>query len=163
MDDPTSPATSSENQRSVWRVGALATLEAAVATELFGALAHAAGVPMRVGGTNGPNVQHIVFPAFAFCTVISGLIGTALAIVLVKRSSRPASMFLWTTVVITVASLLLPALIGGATPATRVVLVVLHLAAAAIIIPQVTRRLSHRSRTDIGEVGGSRRATVDAG
>ena len=36
-------------------------------------------------------------------------------------------------------------------------------AAAAIIIPQVTRRLSHRSRTDIGEVGGSRRATVDAG
>src|ERR1700736_2217219 len=126
MDDPTSPATSSENQPSVWRVGALATLEAAVATELLGALAHAAGVPMRVGGTNDSSVQHIVFPAFAFCTVI-------------------------------------PALIGGATPATRVVLVVLHLAAAAIIIPQVIRRLSHRSQTDIGEVEGSRRATVDAG
>jgi hypothetical protein len=150
MHDLTTPKIQLDRRRPsrpLWRAGALATLEAAVGTELVGALGRAAGVPLRVGRTHGASI-HVVFPSFAFSTVVSGLAGTLLAIVLAKRSRRPVSAFLKTSIAITLVSLLLPTLIGGATIATRMVLASTHLVAAAIIIPQLATKLRLRGRSE---------------
>jgi hypothetical protein len=135
------PSDRTSDPGPVWRVGVLATLVAALSTELVGALARAADVPMRIGGMTSAGSQHVVFPAFAFCTLLSGAFGTVLANTLARRSPRPASAFATVTVSLAVVSLLLPTLISGATMATRLVLVVAHLVAAVIIIPALTRRL----------------------
>jgi hypothetical protein len=143
---PRTGRTASRSNRSVWRSGAVATVEAA-ATELLGAIARVCHVPMTVGGAHGIHVQRVVFPAFAFSTCISGVIGTLVAVALARWSTRPRAVFVALTIAITTVSLLLPILIGGATTATRLVLVASHLVAAGIIIPQLALQLPRRGRT----------------
>jgi Family of unknown function (DUF6069) len=64
----------------------------------------------------------------------------ALAVVLSRMARRPRSPFARTTVVLTVLSFA-PDLIVAAVPATRALLMLTHVVAAAIVIPAVARKL----------------------
>jgi len=146
---PRTGRTEPTSNRSVWRSGAVATAEAAVATEFLGAIGRVCHVPMTVGGEHGMHVQHVVFPAFAFSTCVAGVAGTLMAVALANWSSRPRAVFVALTIAITTVSLLLPILIDGATTATRLVLVAGHLLAAGIIIPQLALQLPRRGRSSV--------------
>ena len=74
-------------------------------------------------------------------TAIFSLVGLVLAVVLARFARRPRTAFVRTTVVLTVLSLV-PDVIAAATPATKMLLMLTHLVAAAIVIPAIARRLS---------------------
>ena len=58
-----------------------------------------------------------------------------------RKARRPRSTFIRTTVALTVLSLV-PDVIADAAPATKALLMLTHLVAAAIVIPAVARRLT---------------------
>ena len=58
-----------------------------------------------------------------------------------RKARRPRSTFIRTTVALTVLSFV-PDVIADATPATKALLMLTHLVAAAIVIPAVARRLT---------------------
>ena len=117
--------------------GVVATLAAMTATTLGAALARAAGVDFAV-----PDGGDEVIPLGGF-TVVTGffsLVGVVIAAVLLRFSARPATRFVWTAVSLTALSMI-PPLIAGGDAATTVTLVGLHLVAAAVMIPALTRSL----------------------
>ncbi len=117
--------------------GVVATLAAMTATTLGAALARAAGVDFAV-----PDGGDEVIPLGGF-TVVTGffsLVGVVIAAVLLRFSARPATRFVWTAVALTALSLAPPFLVGAAAT-TSVTLVALHLVAAAVMIPALTRSL----------------------
>ena len=121
--------------------GLLATLAAMVATTLAAALARALGVDFAIpdGGATIP------LSGFATVTGFFSLVGVALAVALLRWSARPAERFVWTAVPLTAISLV-PPFLAGADAATVTALVLLHLVAAAVMIPALVRSL--RTRTD---------------
>jgi hypothetical protein len=131
MDTSTRPRT-----RLVVGTGLLATLTAAVATTGVAALARAAGVDLEVPADG----ETIPLSGIAFVTVACSLVGVALAAALHRWSPRPARWFLRTTAPLTLLSLV-PPLVSGAAAATAATLVVLHLVAAAVVIPVLARSL----------------------
>ena len=120
--------------------GFIATLAAMVATTLAAALAKAVGVDFEVpdGG------ETIPLSGFTVVTGFLSAVGVLIAAALLRWSARPAERFVWTTVSLTAISLVLP-LVSGADTATITALIGLHLVAAAVMIPTVTRSL--RTRT----------------
>ena len=110
------------------RTGLLATLAAAAVTGLGAAVAHAAGVDLVVDGGELPAT------GIAFVTGVFSLVGVVLAAALLRWTQRPADLFVRIAVGLTVASLV-PPLLWADGPATTVTLVVLHLLAAAVMIP----------------------------
>ena len=108
--------------RRIAVTGLVATLAAMVATAVAAALARAVGVDFEVpeGGETIPV--------------------TGVAAALLRWSTRPAERFLRTAVTLTVVSLV-PPVLSGANAATTVALVGLHLVAAAVMIPPLTRSL----------------------
>ena len=78
---------------------------------------------------------------FAVLTTAFSLVGLVLAAVLSRTARHPGSTFVRTTVVLTVLSLV-PDVIADAAPATKALLMLTHLVAAAIVIPAVGRRLA---------------------
>ncbi|MEV1018112.1 DUF6069 family protein [Micromonospora sp. NPDC049801] len=124
-------------------VGLVATVAAMATTTLAAALAGAAGVDFEIpeGG------EVIPVAGFAVVTGVFSVVGVVLAVVLGRFSARPADRFLWTAVVLTAISLVPPFLCGAA-PVTVVALVVLHLVAAAVMVPALTWRLGRLDRLD---------------
>ncbi|MER7992840.1 DUF6069 family protein [Micromonospora chalcea] len=122
--------------------GVVATLVAMTATTLGAALARAAGVDFAIpdGGD-----EAIPLGGFTVVTGFFSLVGVVIAAVLLRFSAHPASRFVWTAVALTALSLAPPFLVGAAAT-TSVTLVALHLVAAAVMIPALTRSL--RARTD---------------
>ena len=120
--------------RGLVGTGILATLAAMASTTLVAALARALGVDFQVpeGG------ETIPLPGIAVMTGILSLVGVGLAAALLRWSARPAERFTWTAVSLTAVSLLPPLLVGAATTVT---LVLLHLVAAAVMIPTLARSL----------------------
>ena len=120
--------------------GLAATLAAAVATTLAAALATAAGVDFEVpdGG------ETIPLPGFAVVTAFFSALGAGIAAALLRWSTRPAERFVWTAVPLTAISLV-PPFLSGADAAATTALAGLHLVAAAVVIPALTRGL--RART----------------
>jgi hypothetical protein len=118
------------------RAAPLAVLAAMAATTLGAALARALGVDFQIpaGG------ETIPLPGVAVLTGIFSSVGVVLAVALRRWSSRPAARFVAMTVPLTVISLVPPFLVG-ASAATVAALVTLHLIAAAVVIPVLTRRL----------------------
>ena len=123
------------------RTGLLATLAAAVATGAGAALAGATGVSLEVEGGTLPA------SGIAFVTGVFSLVGVALAAALQRWSSRPDALFVRLAVGLTVLSLVPPVVWAG-DAGTTVTLVVLHLVAAAIMIPAVARSLRPGVATD---------------
>lgn len=121
--------------RPLLLTGVVAAAVASGATTIIAAIGHAAGISLDVNGAPIP-----IF-GFALLTAILSLVGLVLAVVLARKAHRPRTAFVRTTVVLTVLSLG-PDLIADATPATKVLLMLTHLVAAAIVIPAVARRLA---------------------
>ena len=118
--------------RAVLVNGLLAVLAATVVTTAVAAAARGLGVDLEIPGSGTIPLSGIA-AAFA------------------RWSTRPAERFLWTTCSLTAVSLV-PPLIAGADAGTTIALVVLHLVAAALVIPVVARSL--RARQLHAVVGG---------
>jgi heme A synthase len=129
--------------RPVWLVSALAGVTAAAATELYGLAARAAGIPMSAGNLGASTAGPVTVGMFAMGTLICTFWGTILAVLIARFARRPARVYQWTAVALTAVSLIAPLGAGATATSTKVMLAVGHLVAAAIIIPTVTRRLTH--------------------
>ena len=129
--------------RPLWLVGVAATALAAVVTALVAEVAKAADVPMQVASSSGGDPETIPAGGFATMVLIGGAIGVVLALALARWAKRPACTFLVVTGVLTVVSFASPLIAENATTATRVVLELTHVVAAAIVIPPIAYRLAH--------------------
>ena len=115
--------------------GVVVAALASGATTIVAAAGHAVGISLDVGGAPIPVL------GFAVLTACFSLIGLVLAAVLSRAARRPRSTFIRSTVVLTMLSLM-PDMIADATQATKALLMLTHLVAAAIVIPAVARRLT---------------------
>src|ERR1700735_1729314 len=126
MPASTSGGTAVRTRRPVSQVSIAAGAATLAVIEAYGAIAHAAGRPLRAAALGAPRAP-------------SGV--PALRVFFSRRAARPARAFLATTLPLLTLSLTGP-LTAHATAATKVTLACGHLIAAAIIIPVVTRRLA---------------------
>ncbi len=135
--DPASGRTSCPHRlRRLAVTGVIATLAAMVATTLAAALAQAAGVDFEVpdGG------ETIPLSGVAVVTGFFSVVGVVIAAGLLRWSARPAERFGWTAGSLTAISLV-PPLLSGANTATITALIGLHLVAAIVMIPTLSRSL----------------------
>ena len=90
-----------------------------------------------------PAIAGAPIPAsgFAVLTVIFSVVGLVIAAALRRFARHPRTAWIRTTVVLTVLSFV-PDLLVDAAVATKVLLMLTHVVAAAIVIPAVARRLS---------------------
>lgn len=121
--------------------GLVATIAAMVVTTLAAALARAGGVDFEIPDGGG---ETIPLGGFAVVTGFFSLVGVVIAAALLRFSAHPPRRFMWTAVSLTALSMV-PPLIAGGDAATTIALVGLHLVAAAVMIPALTRSL--RART----------------
>jgi hypothetical protein len=128
----------------VWRVAALAGIVAAVAVTAVAGIAELAGVPMEAAEKSAEAGKHIPLYGYAFGVLLSVAVGTVIAAVLYRKASRPGRTFTIVAVALTALSLAGPHTTGHATTATRLVLDLTHLVAAAIVIPTIAYRLDRR-------------------
>ena len=120
---------------SLTRTGVAAAAVASAATMTVAAVGHAAGVSLDMAG------EPIPVSGFGVLTAVFSLVGLVLAAVLSRTARSPRTAFVRTTVVLTALSLV-PDAIADAATATKALLMLTHLVAAAIVIPAVARRLS---------------------
>jgi hypothetical protein len=119
--------------RPLIRAGAIGGVAAAVATMLVAAVARAADVSLEVDG------EAIPIAGFATMTLLGAVLGVGLAIALKQRGR-----FIAVCSVLTAASLI-PSIAQPDDTATKVVLVLTHLVAAAVIVPMLARQLPARA------------------
>jgi hypothetical protein len=117
------------------RGGAVATVAAAVAAAAVAAAGQAVGISTNMAGVPIPT------SGFAVLTVIFGVVGLVIAAGLRRFARHPRTTWIRTTVALTVLSFV-PDLLADAAVSTKVLLMVTHVVAAAIVIPTVARRLS---------------------
>ncbi|MCW2605948.1 MAG: hypothetical protein JWO60_641 [Frankiales bacterium] len=77
---------------------------------------------------------------FGVLTLVFGMVGVLLAVVLSHRARHPRRTFITTTAVLTALSLV-PDLFADAAGSTRALLMTAHLVAAVIIVPTLAHRL----------------------
>ena len=135
MTTTTTSRTATSGTAVLIGTGLAATAAASAATMAVAAAGRAAGISLDVSGAPIP------VPGFAVMTAIFSVAGLILAAVLARTVRHPRRAFVRTTVVLTVLSLV-PDVIADAAPATKALLMLTHLVAAAIVIPAVARRLS---------------------
>jgi Family of unknown function (DUF6069) len=123
--------TSSRLTSTLPRATASAGVLAAAATTAGAAVLRTAGVPLAAHG-------EIPLAGFAQFTVIAAVLGGGLLAVLIRRSSRPRHRFVQVTAGLTALSCVAPVAFAD-TAASKAGLVVLHLVAAAIIVPVLAR------------------------
>ncbi|MFG1947253.1 DUF6069 family protein [Nonomuraea sp. NPDC048826] len=114
--------------------GVTAAAVAAVATVGVATAGSLAGISLDIGGAPIP------LAGFATLTVVFSLLGLGLALLLARTNRRPRVVFVRTTMALTALSLVPDLLVDGAV-ATKVLLMVTHLVAAAIVVPVIARRL----------------------
>ncbi len=124
----TAPATTTRTRVPTWRFGLATGVLAAAATAAVVAAAQVAGIP--------PEVQGEAIPILGFVQMV--LLGTLIGIVMARRLRT--STFVRATVVLTAASCI-PSLALG-TGISKLVLVLTHVVAAAIVIPRLASRMS---------------------
>ena len=137
VEDPTSSRKSyARRLRKLAATGFIATLAAMLATTLAAVLARAVGVEFVVshGG------ELIPLSGIAVITGLFSVVGVVMAAALLRWSTRPAELFVWTAVTLTAISFV-PPLLSGATAATITALMGLHLVAATVMIPGLARGL----------------------
>ncbi|GAA5105487.1 hypothetical protein GCM10023339_01410 [Alloalcanivorax gelatiniphagus] len=125
--------------RRLATTGVVATIAAAALDALVAGVARSAGVDLEVTGGEAIPVSGI-----AFVTAVFSLAGVVGAAALLQWSHDPARWWWRATVALTALSLV-PPFVAAADAATAVTLVVLHLLAAAVVIPAVARALPHRA------------------
>ena len=117
--------------------GSIAALAAMVTTTLAAALAQAVGVDFEVPD----GAETIPLAGFAVVTGVFSVVGTVIAVALLRWSARPAERFVWTAVSLTAISLA-PPVLSEADTATTSALLGLHLVAATVMIPTLARSIS---------------------
>lgn len=138
MDDTARTSTVLDRlPRALPAAGAVATVAGALITFLAAVLVHALGVDFYLPEDD----QTIPLAGFAVVTAGCAVAGTLLAAALRRWTGRPAWWFVRVTVVLTVLSTV-PALASGAAAGTTTALVLLHLLAAVVVIPILTRALA---------------------
>jgi uncharacterized protein DUF6069 len=115
--------------------GLIAAAIAAAATTAVAAAGQFAGISLAVGGAPIP------VAGFAVLTAAFSVVGLVLALVLARTVRLPRPAFVRTTVALTALSLV-PDVLADAATATKVLLMLTHVVAAAIVIPAIARRLS---------------------
>lgn len=142
--DDVAGRTGRSSARRVIGVGIASGVVAAVATTLVAVIAKAADVPLRAAPRSADAGEAIPMSGFAFGTLTSVATGIVLALALRRFAKRPARTFTVVTLVLTALSFLGPITTGHATTATRFVLELTHVVAAAIVIPAMARTLPAR-------------------
>ncbi|MCI4065588.1 DUF6069 family protein [Micromonospora sp. R77] len=99
-------------------------------------IARALDVTLAVN--TGGNRQEITLGAVIAATVVAGLIGWALLALLERLTA--AGRTIWTIVAVLVLLVSLLGPLGGVSTGAKATLAVMHLAAAAVIIPAFRRR-----------------------
>jgi hypothetical protein len=127
-------STTRSSRRTLVLPGIAASAAAAVTVTTIAAIARAAGVALAGGG------EQIPLSGFATVTTFFSLLGLGLAAVLRRRATRPRRTFVRITATLTALSLVPPFLVQ-ADAASVAVLLVLHLIAAAIVVPALASRL----------------------
>jgi hypothetical protein len=140
---PTIRATSRLAKLPVCVAGGVAALAGAAVLYAYGTLAQALDVPMRAGEIGARHAEAITPASFAIGVVFCTVAGTILAVILARRAAHPARAFLRTSLVLVAISLAFPLAASHTATTTRLTLAVGHLIAAAIVIPIITRRLTH--------------------
>ncbi|GLY32285.1 DUF6069 family protein [Kineosporia sp. NBRC 101731] len=120
--------------RALILTGVVAAVVAAAATTAVAAVGHAAGISLDVSG------EPIPVAGFASLTLAFSLIGLALAVGIRRFTAHPRTVFVRTTVALTVLSFV-PDVFADAEVATRLLLMVTHTVAASIVIPAISRQL----------------------
>jgi hypothetical protein len=116
-------------------LGLEVTVAAAVLNAGVAAVARAAGVDLEVTGGEAIPVSGI-----ALVTAVFSVVGIGIAAALQRWSDRPVQWWWRTTVALTAVSLV-PPLLAATDAATALALVLLHLLAAALVVPAVARTL----------------------
>jgi uncharacterized protein DUF6069 len=132
---PSGTTSSVPTAGSLLRGGAAATVLAAVATAAVAAAGEVVGISLDISGAPIPVV------GFATTTAMFSVIGLLVALGVRRFARHPRTTWIRTTVALTVLSLVPDVLVDAATT-TKMLLMVTHLVAAAIVIPAVARRLS---------------------
>jgi hypothetical protein len=136
-------ATASPVRTQVWRVGLVAALLAAVATEVYTAVIRAAGVHIAIGNIGG-TAKDVVDIGPGACAVTVGMCvaaGLIVATALNRWAKRPAHAFQVTAYALTVLSFVPDVFAGATATSSKITLMGAHVIAAAIVIPLVTRSL----------------------
>lgn len=122
--------------RGLVTTGLVATAVAVVATTVTAALGRAAGVDLELpdGGETLP------LSGIAVMTGVFSIVGIGIAAALLRWSAHPAERFVRVAIALTAISLI-PPFPTGANAATVTTLLLLHLVAAAVMIPALARRL----------------------
>lgn len=120
---------------SLLLTGAAASVTAALATALVATAAPALGVGVDIAGAPIPA------SGFAVLTMLFSVIGLAIATALRRLAARPRTAWIRTTVTLTLLSFV-PDVLADAAVATKALLILTHVLAAAIVVPAVARRLS---------------------
>jgi hypothetical protein len=115
--------------------GSIATVAAAAATAAVAAAGQAVGISTELSGAPIPAA------GFAVMTLIFAVLGLVIATALRRFAGHPRTAWIRTTVVLTVLSFV-PDVMADAAVGTKVLLMVTHVVAAAIVIPAVARRLA---------------------
>ncbi|GAA3383852.1 DUF6069 family protein [Cryptosporangium minutisporangium] len=120
--------------RSLVVAGIAATAVASLATSAVAAAGHAAGISLDIAG------EPIPVPGFAIMTTLFSLVGLVLAVALRRFARHPRRIFVRTTLALTALSFV-PDVLADAAVSTKMLLMLTHLVAAAIVIPAIARRL----------------------
>ena len=131
----TATKTTAAPAKPLIRDGLAATALAAAATAAVAATGNLAGISLDVAGAPIP------VSGFAVLTAFFSTVGLVLALILNRTARRPRRAFVRTTVALTALSLV-PDVLADATTATKALLMLTHLVAAAIVIPAIARRLT---------------------
>lgn len=123
------------------RAGALASGGAVLATALLWAAAQILGIELRVDPGNGQPPQVVGLPFAAAVTLAVSLLAWGVRALLERLTRRAAVV--WTVLaVIGLLASFLPLFYVEATGAAKAILALMHVAAAAALIPALGRRRS---------------------
>ncbi len=139
---PATPLASFLARRRVWQVCYLAALPAAVLVEVWGLIARAAGVPMRVAGLGAQHASTIYVGMFAMGTMVVTFWFTFAVIAIARFAKNPRRAYVRTVLPLLALSLLVPFSAADTALSTKFTLAAAHLMAGAIIIPVVAWRMA---------------------
>lgn len=144
--DNTTTARAISSGRRMWAAGIVAGVVASVVVIVVVAIAEAADVPMEVAENSTKQPEQIPLLGYASVILGSTIVGLLLATALARWAGRPRSVFVVAALALTAASLAFPAT-TTATTATKVMLEITHVIAAAIVIPVIAAHLPPRRAT----------------
>lgn len=132
---PAQSDTVAETRSTLWLPGVGYAVAGAVAATAVAAIARTAGVSLEIAE------ERIPLSGFSVLALGFSLVGVVLAAGLRRWAREPRRTFVRVTLVLTALSLVPDLLTADIDGASRVTLMLTHLAAAAVVIPGVARRL----------------------